>query len=236
MKSRTIQAAFVVIAILNGFVFAPATAEAVTILPGLYKLHNHPDGAVDPPPYGMRLDEIYNVSGGLDIFTFDFDHPDSAMTLVYDDVNQTITIDGVAYGGRDIGGSYANDGYLGTYDIHFVYDMNVGVVPGDDDLWCTSPNHTNTGTILTPLNDSFNLSDVSSGSYTFRFGDENNDLGHRGFDGISGWGWLALNGTRYSQGADDWLFTAEYIIPEPSAIAFLAIGLVAMNIHRLRKR
>ena len=33
-----------------------ATASAGTILPGLYRLLDHPDGNVNPPPYGLRMD------------------------------------------------------------------------------------------------------------------------------------------------------------------------------------
>ncbi len=213
-------------------------AQAVTILPGLYILNNHPDAVIDPPPYGLRLDELYDVTpnaNGVDHFTFDFDDPQSDMRLIYDDINQTITIFGQAYGGRDFGNSYVNDVYLGVYEINFVYDMNVGLVPGDDDIWSTGPNHANTGTIETPLGDTFTLSDVQATNYTFRFGDEDDDLGHRGHNGISGWGWLAVDGERLSRGQDDWIFTAKYV-PEPSAIAFVGFGLVVMTAQRLRRR
>lgn len=199
--------------------------RADAILPGLYTLHNHPDGEVRPPLYGLRLDNLYDVDPGqTDHFTFDFDHASSSMTLFYNDVTQKIIIDGVSFGGRDIGSSYAVDSYLGLYSIHFEYDMNVGGVPSDDDVWSTAPSHSNSGTIMTPLGHSFNLSDINSGGMTFRLGDEDNDNGHRGFDGISGWGWLAINGVRSANASDDWLFTAKYV-PEPTTVIFLVGGL-----------
>ena len=228
--NRSVAALFAAVASLT----FSSVATAGAILPGLYNLNNHPDGSINPPPYGLRLDNLYDVHpSNPDRFTFDFDHPSSNMTLFYNDVTQKITIDGVSYGGRDVGSAYANDVYLGLYTIHFEYNMNVGMVPGDDDIWSNGPSHSNFGTILTPLGDTFNLSDVASGGMTFRFGDENNDNGHRGFDGISGWGWLAINGARTSQGADDWIFTAKYV-PEPATIVFLASGLVGCLSSRRR--
>ncbi len=202
-----------------------ATAQGAAISGGLYQLHNHPDGGVAPPGYGLRLDELYNVTGGNDIFTFDFDHPDSNVRLDYDFASQEIEIFGQVYGGRDAGGSYFNDAYRGIYTLTFKYDTALGLVTGDDDLWVTAPSGTNTGTISTPLGDNINLSDKSNGSYTFRFGDESNDLGHRGFAGISGWGWLMMGDRTAPNGADDWLFTATQI-PEPASIALLVIGML----------
>jgi hypothetical protein len=53
------------------------------------------------------------------------------------------------------------------------------------------------------------------------------DLGHRGFNGISGWGWLSYvadDGTVLPHVyAADWLFTAE-LIPAPGAIALMGMG------------
>ncbi|MCA9243143.1 MAG: PEP-CTERM sorting domain-containing protein [Phycisphaerales bacterium] len=206
-------------------------AQAV-ITPGVYTLHNHPDGNINPPPYGLRLDELYDVSGGLDSFSFDFDHASSSMTMVYNDAAGTIHISGTSYGGRDIGAGYAADAYQGVYTIDFLYDIGVQGVAGDDDVEVDAATGSNFGTIMTPLGDTFSLNDVSAGANTFRFGDEDNDLGHRGFSGISGWGWLAIDGTRFSQGADDWLFTAE-LVPEPSSFAL--IGLAFAGLIRRRR-
>ncbi|MCB9852854.1 MAG: hypothetical protein H6819_07140 [Phycisphaerales bacterium] len=105
--------------------FASSVASAASITPGTYRLHNHPDGDVNPPPYGIRLDELYNISPGNDVFTLDFDDAQSNVTLVYDGAS-TITISGVAYGGIDGGATYLNDNHLGLYQIDFVYNIGVG--------------------------------------------------------------------------------------------------------------
>lgn len=213
------------------FLAVASQASAASILPGVYQLHNHPDGNVRPPLYGLRLDELYNVSGGNDVFTFDFDHAGSNMTLVYNNVAGTILISGTTWGGRDTGTSYANDAYLGFYNVSFLYNIGVGPVPGDDDKRVVNgSNNVNKGSI-TPItaghpsqNVAVVLGDVRDGSsMSFRLGDEDNDLGHRGYNGISGWGWLSVNGDNHAGTSDDWLFTATPI-PEPATLALAAFG------------
>lgn len=201
--------------------FAVSFASAATIDAGLYQLGNHPDGNAVPPPYGMRLDELVDVTGGHDIFTFDFEHASSNMSLVYDNVGDTITISGTSYGGRDIGGAYAADAYQGVYTVSFLYDVSVSQVPGDDDIQVTA-NQQNFGTITLPDGTTVkDLSDIFMGGYSFRLGDEDDDLGHRGFPGISGWGWMDVDGVHVAN--MDWLFTATYI-PEPATAMMLLIG------------
>ncbi len=217
------------------FFAAASQAPAAAILPGTYQLHNHPDGNARPPLYGLRLDELYNVTGSNDIFTFDFDHASSSMTMVYNNVAGTIHISGITFGGRDTGTSYANDAYRGLYSVDFLYNVGVGPVPGDDDVWVVNAaNNINKGSI-TPLtaghpqqNTATILGDVRNGSgMSFRLGDENNDLGHRGYNGISGWGWLSVNGNNHAGSANDFLFTA-VLIPEPTTLALAAFGLVGL--------
>jgi len=204
-----------------------SAARGAVILPGLYQLHNHPDGAVNPPPYGLRLDELYNATPGSDEFTCNFDDPASDMKLLYNTAANpdTITISGHSLCGRDIGNVYATDVYKAVYDIYFQYNVGVGQVPGDDDIQVLASSGSNFGYVTHPTLGTDILSDIQMGN-TFRFGDEDNDLGHRNYSGISGWGWLAIDGTRFSEGADDWLFTATYI-PEPMTLGLCAISLLA---------
>ncbi len=183
------------------------------------------------------MDELYNVTSGTDHFTFDFEHAQSDMRLLYDDVAQTIRIFGQSWGGRDTGGSYANDIYRGVYQFDFLYSFGVGQVPGDDDLWASPQQDLmNKGTLIAPVSaggHTFNLVDkgLAMHGFTFRFGDENNDLGHRGHAGTSGWGWLEIDGAMNGNATRDWLFTA-ILIPEPSTALLAVVGLGVM----LRRR
>lgn len=212
---------------------ASADAQGASLAPGVYKLENHPDGTELPPPYGARFDELYDVTSGHDIFTLDFEAPGSSMWINV--TASSISIYGVSRGGRDIGGAYAADAYNGLYTINFTYSLGVSGVPGDDDTWVDTTNHANSGTILTPLNDTINLVDErGTFDHSFRLGDENNDLGHRGFTGISGWGWLSYlraNGQIEHIAATDWLFTV--VVPAPGTAGVL--GLAALVGLRRRR-
>lgn len=212
---------------------AATTASADTILPGQYRLHNHPDGNVNPPPYGAKFTELLNATAGVDIFTLDFDNIQSAVFLTVNASSTQIHIFGTSWGGRDIGNAYDNDAYLGLYTLDFTYNIGVGGAPGDDDLWVNTAPHSNFGTITAPGGQVINLTDEKSGDYSFRFGDENDDNGHRGFNpGISGWGWMSYvreNGNFDHIPDTDWLFTATFDIPAPGSFALLGLGALGLT-------
>jgi len=221
-----------------------ATGSAsAAIAYGTYELHNHPDGNARPPLYGARLDELFNATGGHDIFTFDFDHAQSAMFLDYD--GSSIHIYGQSWGGRDIGSAYAADIYQGLYTFDFTYSIGVGLAAGDDDvevnLPAPPPSVYNYGTLQTPASGEVQLRDghYDDGTADFRFGDNDDDNGWRGFDGLSGWGWLFhKNQTQTSflpyVGDSDWLFIATRQVPAPGATALMlsAIGVGAVRTRR----
>ena len=108
----------------------------------------------------------------------------------------------------------------------------MGLAPGDDDIMVVA-NMMNFGTITTPIGDTIDLTDKTDVSYSFRLGDENNDLGHRGFSGISGWGWL-IHGPPGSSHvvASDWLFTVGDLVPTPGSLAIFGIAAGALARRR----
>ncbi|MGE0482042.1 MAG: hypothetical protein AB7Q17_16390 [Phycisphaerae bacterium] len=211
-----------------------AASASATLAPGRYVLRNHPDGAERPPLYGLRLDELYNATSGHDVFTFDFENTASAVFLDYD--GSTVRIFGRSFGGRDVGSAYANDSYRGLYDIDFTYAVGVGLATGDDDVWVDGPNHANTGSIRGPNGALIGLWDERGGNpYSFRLGDENNDLGHRGFAGTSGWGWLNHGSADRHVYSSDFIFTVgAQVIPEPGAALLGVLGLGAAAALRRR--
>lgn len=220
------------------------SAMATPIVYGLYNLHNHPDGTERPPLYGLRLDELYNATSSHDVFTFNFDHAGSNMQLEYIHVSPTVStihIWGTAWGGRDTGNNadYANDLYRGFYTIDFNYLIGVGHVPGDDDVYDNPGTSYNYGSIQGPAGTGGTIllrdGHYSGSQLDFRLGDEDNDLGHRGFNGISGWGWLftstGANGAFVNYESNDWLFTAS-LAPTPGAAALMGLGALAINRRR----
>lgn len=209
------------------------------LAPGTYALENHPDGNAANPLYGMRADGL-RTGNANDIYTFDFEAPGAAMfTDITDNGggNYSIRIYGTAFGGRDTGGSY-DATESGMVSIDFLYAVATQV-PGDDDFWVTGPDMTNSGSIAfisgALAGEAYNLVDKSNGSYSFRMGNENNDAGHRGFDGVSGWGWMnhgAVGGPIGGHLNDtDWLFTVVVPTPGSAALAGLA-GLAVMRRRR----
>lgn len=210
-----------------------ALSQSALIVPGLYQLHNHPDGAAANPLYGLRLDELFNVTPNHDVFTFNFDDARSDMKMLV--TATSIQIFGKVWGGRDIGSAYAVEATTGLYQVNFTYSVGVSAVPGDDDWWVSYGGMMmqNSGTITGPSSQVINLVDKSQGDYYFRLGNENNDAGHRGFAGISGWGWLN-HGPSGSPHVDssDWLFTAN-LIPAPGSVVLAGLaGLIGLRRKR----
>lgn len=223
---------FLIGLLLASFILAP---QAHAVMVGTYSLHNHPDGSIAPPAYGLRLDGL--LGDPSKEYTFDFNHASSSMFLTWD--GSKIVIDGVAYGGEDTGSGYGA-GTTDVWSIHFEYDVGVSQVAngGVDDLVVNSDN-ANFGTISSGFG-SWELEDQSNGAgLAFQFGDENGG-GHRGYSGLSGWGWLnhgtnCINGDCDHIYASDWLFTATKV-SLPSTVGLLGIGLVGLVLHRRREK
>ena len=218
-----------------------------TLEEGTFFLNNHPDGNAAPVFYGLRLDELIDVTEGHDIFTFDFEHGDASMQI---EIGSTsIRIFGRAFGGLRDGDGYG-DSFVGLWNIDFTYN-SFDFASGDDDreaIGLVPDDHF--GTIAPQFDDTvFWLQDQSNGDFSFRLGDKNNDNGHRGFDGVSGWGWLNHAPFEGSPGdlaagptetfpkhrASDWLFTVgeRAPVPEPaSAAVFMAGSLILLRRRR----
>lgn len=218
---------------------APDRASAEFIIePGLYRLGDHPDGNAARPFYGLRLDELINVTGGHDIFTFSFDHVLHEGVEMFLQFNGTdIHIYGIAFGGLIENHDY-DPGYSGLVEIDFLYKDAVKDVP-DDDLIVFDPDMFNTGSIrFLDGGDPFDLYDKANAEgFTFRLGDENDDNGHRGWDGISGWGWLMHDSIDTYVESSDWLFTLDPTpVPGPSSLALATMGVVMFLRGKPRKR
>lgn len=217
-------------------VLGAIAAHASAIIPvGLYNLENHPDGGAADPTYGFRLDELMDVNpGSKDIFTFDFNHPDSQVRLNY--TGSSIQISGPAFGGLDVGSEYSADPMLtGVYMIDFTYSVGVGTAPGDDDLIVIADMGANSGSITTPGGDVIGLWDKPRNGFNFRLGNEDNEMGHRGFDGISGWGWVNHTDPNVHVKSSDWIFTLNpTAVPAPASAMLAGLGLATLAPRRRR--
>ena len=211
----------------------PASAGLILPTDVRLRLRDHPDGNAAPPTYGLRLDELIPVTPSHDVFTFSFDHPLALMQMVLTEVGAgevSIHIWGTAFGGRIVNNEY--DPLLsGVAKIDFTYTL-AHEAAGDDDLIVTTPNFRNFGSII------FNGSTIdlfdraNSEGFTFRLGNEDNDLGHRGFDGISGGGWVDHGLTGPLALNSDWLFT---VVPAPGTAVVMAIAAALFGRRRTRR-
>jgi hypothetical protein len=186
-----------------------------------YLCHDHPQGLLSPPTYGLRIDDLI-ADGG---YTFSFDYSDGAETarvlLTYDEARGEIRIQGRAYGGKVQGGAWS-PAASGWIDFDFRYTESVAVyddcgrAPGDD-LYVTGASALNTGTVTLDgwgEDASFTFidrADETGCSFVF-----DNDRDSKGVDAIaddptvwSASGWLQPG----TSGSRDWLFIATRLTP-----------------------
>jgi len=248
MKNALTRWATVNTATLLSLLTLVPAANAGPLLPaGTYQLHSLAVGALAPPNYGLRLDELVDVTLGThDFFTWDFDHPSSNMRLDWNGTD-TMHIYGQAYGGVvNPGVAYLSTGiyapYLGVYNVDFTYNMRVQPVAGDmngfQDIEVLGGSPANTGTIQLPGGlGTVNLVDFADASgRTIRFGDQGAVF--FGVPDIAAWGWLAVvdpNGVVNHRDGHDWLFGASPV-PEPTTMSLIGGGLVLLGIQARRRR
>lgn len=220
--------------------FLPRAADARPVPFGTYDLRNHRGQR-----WGLRLDELFDTTAQHDVFTFNFNAQGAGMFLTLE--RRQIHIFGTALGGRLENGVIAQDEFRGLYAIDFVYDVGVRRLRNDGfglRDYAVFANEENFGTITGPGTvGPVALRDTNGGMfpYSFRFGDDDTRRGHRGFRGISGWGWLetadALGNFNHTD-FQDWLFQARpsSAVPEPGTLLLFSTAIAGVVGRRMRQR
>jgi len=200
-----------VLALAIGFaslLLVAGTAGAGTIFPGQYRLLDHPDGNINPPPYGLRVDAIS--------LTFSMELGGANIILDWDG-GATATITGTLF-------SSAGDLWTVDYTL-------TGVVAAAANLGFTAT--AASGTLTDPFLAVTALTGEANGSgIVFSFLADGHRLGawpaFGDADTPVGRGWLLPPGS-----TDDWLVRA-VLVPEPSTALLLSLGLVVLAARRAR--
>ncbi len=217
-------------------------ANANVMGPGTYSLSNYPGGVSRSPFYGLRINELIDVTPGkLDVFTFDFDDPQSNMLLDFD--GSTFHIHGTAFGGLNEGRGYTTD-TAGLWNIDFTYG-GVTTAAGETNLVVPVGQGPNSGTISFLGNPQNNqvarllgpgpiaLFDYAPATaYTFRLGDDTASDGRSVSQaGMVGSGWVTRSAGFTNATSFDWLFGVNPV-PVPGAVFLALVGLVSAGAIR----
>jgi hypothetical protein len=196
------------VVLVVGWILTAGLAQAGTILPGQYRLLDHPDGNISPPPYGLRVDAL-----GL---TFSTELGGANVILDWGG-GATASI---------IGTMFSSSGDI--WDVNYLLS---GITAAPLNLGFSAA--VGFGTLTDPLSNVTVLTGDTNGSGSvFDFLADGHRLGaHPAFgdaDSPVGRGWLLPAGS-----TDDWLVRA-VPIPEPGTALLLGLGLAVLS-RRVRK-
>lgn len=199
---------FLLLAVVMGFALGINPAHSGTILPGQYLLLDHPDGAISPPPYGLRMDSLG--------YTFSSELAGASTTLTW---NGGVT--------AQITGTLWNNQTSEIWSVNFEI---TGIVaePGNLGFTATGGN----GSLIDPALNVVALTgkqDGSGSAFTFLAD------GHRlaSYPAYGGPDTPVARGWIDASGVNDWLIIA-IPIPEPGSGLLFASGLVLLTFTRTR--
>ncbi len=220
-----------------------------------FLLQDHPDGNQNPPPYGLRMDGLFNgyVGGGANAATtFSFNtFDDVILTVTTSGSSISINIAGTVYGGVDTGVGYGFG--EGSYDVNFNMTMNVAAM-GSGWLVSSPSNGVNQGTLTANAGITgvaagtvFNIYESNSMGNPFKFlqddhrltllngGSSNYPEAGQGLWVGRGWNTTFANGNTNGL-TQDWLFTGSRIVPLPTGAGLAWAGALCVFAPRGRRR
>ncbi len=238
-----------------GAIAALALAGAASAGTQRFLLQDHPDGVNLPPPYGLRMDGLFNAyaGGGANAATtFSFNNFDDVILTVNSNGSSiTINIAGTVYGGVDNGAAYGFG--EGSYDLNFDMTMNVSAM-GSGWVVSSPSNGVNQGTLTAGAGIAgvaagtvFNIYESNSMMNPFKFlqddhrlnllngGAANYPEAGQGLWVGRGWNTSFQNGNP-SGPTQDWLFTGSRIVPLPTGAGLACAAALCVFAPRTRRR
>lgn len=240
MKSQVFALRSATIVAAAAGLFCASLASAATVKQ--FKLQDHPDGGENPPPYGLRWDNLFTTIGGTGgVTVFSMNHfNDTILTVTDSGGSLKINVKGTLYGGVKSGPGLGFG--AGAYALDFTYNMNVSAVGTG---WKVDPNHpTNKGTLTSLGNAQVALGTVMEFSdkdgnenHSFKFLQDNHRLGaYPAYNNQGYWvgrGWF-MN-SQMTAGTHDFLFLGTELIPLPNPIGMASAGLLGLVAIRRRR-
>jgi len=200
-----------------------------------YLLEDHPDGQLNPPPYGVRYDNIFSGApfNQPGVASFSMNHFGNVKLKVWEDAPAVyrITITGKVYGGIDAGATYGFG--EGAYQLAFEYGANVS--PSGSG-WVVNPDSPlNVGTLTSlgnpdvPMGTVFSMEDLVGNppGYSFAFLQDEHRLAGYPQAGQGYWvgrGWFDGHG---ESGTRDFLFIGKVPAPGTGVVMLAGLGLAA---------
>ncbi|MBT5047215.1 MAG: PEP-CTERM sorting domain-containing protein [Rhodospirillaceae bacterium] len=223
--------------------YTPAKADLV--MPGLYKLLDHPDAAmtnVGPPlvTYGLRLDDICNAVGSLCSGSktpaersFSLEQDGASVTLDWTNDLTTASISGQVSRNSD------DSLWAVSYSITGITDLSGGGVDANAGWKAAAGGITGTLTALDGIHMGTVLNLDGKGSPAFIFDNDGHRCSGHGLPcdpmAIAPRGWIEVDDISPTE-TNDWLALAQKIpVSEPGTLAILGLGILGLGYMRRRR-
>lgn len=219
------------------------------------RISDHPDATQNPPPYGLRLDNLFTQNnlaaarGGVTTFSMSAGAP-VYLTVDLTGSRLTINISGEVVGGEENGSGGPGGFGTGSYQLDFTYETGVHAFNGG---WIVIPTPTSSGRGTLTANAANGIGISAGDEFHFKQNGTQGGAAAGGFPQVAfallpdgyrlgggsdlvGRGWLAntdANGNILGAGAgvQDFLFV---VIPLPHSAGIAAAGLGLLAFRRRR--